>query len=37
MVAGGLLVVLGLVFVEILIGVWLGQYVAVPFAVTSRN
>ena len=37
MLAGGLLWVLGLVFVEILIGVWLDQYVAVPFAVASRN
>jgi hypothetical protein len=37
MLAGGLPWVLGLVLVELLVGVWLDQRVAVPFAVASQN
>jgi len=37
LLVGGLLWVIGLAVVELLVGVWLDQHVAVPFAVASRS
>jgi hypothetical protein len=34
---GGLPWVIGLVFVEFLVGVWLDQRVAVPFSIASQS